>query len=315
MLKWLIKPIPTAIISWLSQERAPQEFPLSNFEIMRHEIRPCDVLLVEGRSRVTDVIKVITQSSWSHAALYIGRLHDIEDPIARKRIQMYYDGQPDTQLIIESQLGYGTIVRPLNTYDRDHLRICRPREITYKDSQKVIRFAVSRLGTDYDVRQIFDLLRYLFPWAVMPRRWRSSLFNYMPGKSLRTVCSTMIAEAFSYIQYPILPLIKKSSDHGIQLFRRNPKVCTPRDFDHSPYFDIIKYPYMEFNESARYRLMPWKGNIGLSGDESGVYIEDEKIPWPEDLSKSTEVESPSKLEDNIDEKNNSSGEDQNQKNS
>ena len=271
---WLFRPVSNAIISWLTKERPSSPFPLSNFEILRHEIRPCDVLLVEGRSKVTDVIKLITQSSWSHAALYIGRIHDIEDPISRKKIQTYYDGQPDTQLIIESQLGQGTIIRPLSIYDRDHLRICRPKEIAFKDSQKLVKFAVSKLGTHYDVRQIFDLMRYLFPWGIMPRKWRSSLFNYMPEKSLKTVCSTMIAEAFGHIQYPILPLVKKSSKDGIRLFRRNPRICTPRDFDYSPYFDIIKYPFMEFDDKARYRLMPWRGKMKLSSEEAGLFLDE-----------------------------------------
>src|SRR5690349_7247930 len=37
-------------------------------------LRPGDVLLVEGASRVSTVIKYLTQSTWSHAALYVGPL-------------------------------------------------------------------------------------------------------------------------------------------------------------------------------------------------------------------------------------------------
>lgn len=248
-----------SIVQWLIHERAPSPVPMSDFERARYEIKPGDVILVEGRSRASDVIKSVTQSCWSHAALYIGRLHEIENPIDRQRVKDFYDGQPDVQLIIESELGLGTIVRPLATYDRDHLRICRPRDLTFSDAQKVIGYAVSRLGSDYDVRQIFDLLRFLFPWLVMPRKWRSSLFNSHPGETTKTVCSTMIAEAFGSIQYPILPLVKRSENHELKIYRRNPKLCTPSDFDYSPYFDIIKYPFMNFAQSQpHYRLMPWQ---------------------------------------------------------
>ena len=270
--KWLSGRLIPHLVSWLSNERHPKPFPMCDFTRLRHEIRLCDVILVEGRSRVSDVIKAVTQSPWSHAALYIGRLHDIEDPFTRDRIKNFFDGQPDTQLIVESQIGLGTVVRPLNTYDKDHLRICRPRELAYEDSQRVIRYAVSRLGIGYDIRQIIDLLRFLFPWSLMPRRWRSSLFNYHPGKATRTVCSTMIAEAFSYIQFPILPLLKRSTDNSIQLFMQNPRLCTPSDFDYSPYFDIIKYPFMDFNDNARYRLMPWTGNSALDEEEAKFYL-------------------------------------------
>ena len=247
-----------ALVGWLAHERAPNHIPMSDFERTRYEIKPGDVILVEGRSRVSEVIKNITQSRWSHAALYIGRIHEIEDPLCRQRVKEYFDSQPDVQLIIESELGKGTIVRPLATYDRDHLRICRPRDLTFTDAQKVINYSISKLGTDYDVRQIFDLLRFLFPWLIMPRKWRSSLFTSSAGKTTKTVCSTMIAEAFASIQYPILPLVKRSENHEVKIYRRNPKLCTPSDFDYSPYFDIIKYPFMNFAHSQpHYRLLPW----------------------------------------------------------
>jgi hypothetical protein len=247
------------ITRWLAHERKPDVTPMSDYERMRYEIKPGDVILVEGRSRVSDVIKTVTQSRWSHAALYIGRLHEIEDPLNRQRLKEFFDGQPDMQLIVESELGMGTVVRPLSVYDRDHVRICRPRDITFSDAQRVIGYAINRLGTDYDVRQIFDLLRFLFPWLILPRRWRSSLFTSHPGKTTKTVCSTMIAEAFASIQYPILPLAKRSENHEIKIFRRNPKLCTPSDFDYSPYFDIVKYPFMNFAHSQpHYRLLPWE---------------------------------------------------------
>ena len=259
----------------LMKENPPPEVPLSNFDRLRHEIRPCDVLLVEGRSRASEVIKLVTQSRWSHAALYLGRLHEVENPYSRRRIQQFFDCQPDVQLVVESELGHGTHVRPLAVYERDHLRLCRARELTYQDAQSVLNYAVRQLGTHYDIRQIFDLLRFLLPWALFPRRWRSTLFKTHPGLQTETVCSTMIAEAFGSIQYPILPLVKKNSTNGIQLFRRNPKICTPSDFDYSPYFDIVKYPFVDFSHAkTRYRLLPWKGNAKLAPEEFGYYLEE-----------------------------------------
>jgi hypothetical protein len=264
----------SAIINWLKHERPLHQTPLSNFEKVRHEVRLCDIVLLEGRSRVSEVIKLITQSTWSHAALYIGRLHDIEDPLLRETLLQYYAGTPDTQLIIESELGEGTIVRPLTTYEKEHLRICRPRGLGYEDSQKIIRYCIGRLGSSYDVRQIFDLARFFFPWFIMPRRWRSSLFSTRPGKSTQTVCSTMIAEAFGSVQFPILPLVKRGEGNKVKLYMRNPKLCTPSDFDYSPYFDIIKYPFLDFYHYAEKHLQPWDGVTGLSTDERDYYIEE-----------------------------------------
>jgi len=268
MINW----IRTAVVNWLKHKKPLPHTPLSDFERIRHEVKPCDVILVEGRSRVSEVIKLITQSSWSHAALYIGRLHDIEDPQLREVLGRYYRGNIDKQLIIESELGLGTTVRALTEYEREHLRICRPRGLGFSDSQKVIAYAISRLGTSYDVRQIFDLARFLFPWFIMPRRWRSTLFSARPGKSTQTVCSTMIAEAFGHIQFPILPLVKRIDGDRVQLFMRNPKLCTPSDFDYSPYFDIIKYPFLDFHHHAEQRLLPWQGAARLTEAERGMYM-------------------------------------------
>ncbi len=252
-----------ALVRWLTRDRPPSKIPLCDFERIRYEVKCGDVILVEGRSRVADMIKFITQSRWSHAALYVGRIHDIEDPRARARIKAFYDGQPDVQLIVESELGRGTVARPLHVYDQDHVRICRPRDLTYTDSQRIINYATSRLGSDYDTRQIFDLFRLLFPWWFLPRRWRSSLFHRNIGSSTRTVCSTMIAESFATIDYPILPLVEREEDGDLQLYRRNPKLFTPSDFDYSPYFDIIKYPFVDITERGRRRhLMPYQAEEG-----------------------------------------------------
>lgn len=263
------------VVKWLNHEHPPREIPLSDFERVRYEIKPGDVILVEGRTRVSEVIKLLTQSRWSHAALYLGRIHEIDHPMSRKRLKSFYDGQPDVQLIVESELGKGTIIRPLTFYDRDHLRICRPRDLTYKDMQSVVNYAISRLGSNYDIRQIFDLARFLFPWWIMPRKWRSSIFQRNIGVATKTVCSTMIAEAFGSIQYPILPLVKRDDNNEVKVFRRNPKLCTPSDFDYSPYFDIIKYPFIDFStRKPHYRLMPWSRESSLQVHEEGHYLTD-----------------------------------------
>jgi len=260
------------IVKWLNGEKAPLEIPLSDFERVRYEIKPCDVILVEGRTRISNVIRQITQSSWTHAALYIGRLHDIEDPKFRAKVTENFKGEPDVQLVIESLLGRGTIVRPLEVYAKDHVRICRPRGLVYQDSQQAIDFAISRLGLNYDIRQILDLGRFLFPWALWPRRWRSSLFAHNAGRPTHTVCSTMLAEAFAYIQFPILPLVKKSAEAGVQLFHRNPKLCTPKDFDYSPYFDVIKYPFIDCCDYGTYRLLPWHGPDQVIAGSTSSYV-------------------------------------------
>ncbi|EKD74449.1 MAG: hypothetical protein ACD_44C00445G0002 [uncultured bacterium] len=258
------------LVSWLMKQNPSDKFPLSDFERIRYEIRPCDVLLIEGRSRVAEVINLITQSAWSHACLYIGRLHDIENPDTRNLLlKAHPDINPNEQLIVEGLLGKGTVISPITDYNNDHIRICRPKGITHKDAQLVIDYAVNHLGIKYDIRQIFDLARFLFPWSILPRRWRSSLFNYHLGELTKESCSSLIAEAFSSVQFPILPVIKQHHGKGIELIKRFPKLYTPSDFDYSPFFEIIKYPIFELSDTPTYRTLPWREGL-LSDDEGHI---------------------------------------------
>ena len=248
------------LVRWLTEEKPDDDVPTCDFERLSYEVRPGDAILVEGCSRVSDVIKMITQSPWTHSALYIGRLHDIDSHVMRARVQTYYDGDPGAQLIVEALMDEGTVVTPLSKYRRDHLRICRPRGLSPPDAQKVISYAISQLGKDYDVRQLLDLARFMFPWSVVPRRWRSSLFQHNAGAPTRNVCSTLMAEAFMAVRFPVLPVIEHHQDGRARFYKRNPRLFAPRDFDYSPYFNIIKCPYWGRVEHAPYHQVPWSAD-------------------------------------------------------
>lgn len=271
------------LVGWLTFEKGNQQTPLSDFDRLRYELRPGDVLLVEGRSRVSNIIKMITQSIWTHSMLYIGRLHDIDDPELRKHITKFYKGNIDEDhLLIESLLGKGTIIDNLNKYRGEHLRICRPNGLTRQDAQQVVAYSIRQLGTDYNVRQLLDLARFMFPYGIVPRRWRSSLFEHNAGRPTQTVCSTMMAEAFSRVHFPIRPVLHQDDDGNLRMFRRNTKLITPPDFDYSPYFEIIKYPLLDLDELAVYRKLPW--------DRSGVHCNEAGDCFIEDTSSIVEIE-------------------------
>lgn len=258
------------LTAYLMRETPPDGLPLSDFEKLRYEIKPCDILLVEGQSRVSNVIRMVTQSPWTHSMIYLGRVRDLENPLLRARVREAYSGDEEDQVVIESLLGKGTIVTPLKRYKDLHVRICRPDGITREDAQKVIGYAIGKLGQEYDVRQILDLARLLVPWSLLPRRWRSSLFRYNAGESTRQICSTLLAEAFASVRFPILPVRRQNAENEIALYQRNPKLITPKDFDYSPFFNIIKYPIYELSERTLYRQLPWAEGIAP--------IEDHKKP-------------------------------------
>lgn len=265
---------------WLTKDKQSGETPFCDFERLSYEVRPCDVLLVEGRSRVSEIIKIVTQSSWTHTALYIGRLHDIDSPALRERISRFYKGDASAQLVIEALLGRGTVVTPLTFYKDFHLRICRPTHISRQDAQQVISVAVQRLGTGYDVRQLLDLARFMFPYGLLPRHWRSSLFAHNAGDPTRCICSTMMVEAFQSVHYPVLPVVRQAKSGDTKLYKRNPRLHSPKDFDYSPYFDIIKYPFMGAENLAIYRQLPWSADgmvLNDSKDNRSASATDDKL--------------------------------------
>src|SRR4029079_5874911 len=139
-------------INWLTSEPPPVEPPPCYFNRLKYEVRPGDVILVEGRSRVSKVIRIITQSPWTHAAIYVGRLHDIEDPHLRKIVATHMQKRENLRLVIEGLPGLGIVVTPLSTYRHRHIRICRPIGLTPTDAELVIAFVIKSLGIPYNVR-------------------------------------------------------------------------------------------------------------------------------------------------------------------
>lgn len=265
-----------AFNEWLSNEPPPSDVPPYDYNRLKYEIRPGDVLLIEGRSRVSNIIRTITQSPWTHAALYIGRLHDLEDNSLKRILVKHMEKRENVRLVIEGILGKGTVVTPLTNYRHNHIRICRPIGLSPADAQLVIAYAIKSLGKKYNVRQILDLARFLLPWSILPRRWGSSLFRQPTGEPDSGICSSMIAEAFDSVHFPVLPFIH-SQEKGIEMIRRNPYLFSPKDFDYSPYFEIIKYPLLSPEEQVPYyRRLPWSEPDVLHHDHGIVSDPKEK---------------------------------------
>jgi hypothetical protein len=246
-------------IDWLNAI-PPNEYDegLCHFEFLEREVRPGDVILFAGKTRVSKAIQMVALSPWTHAALYIGRLNDIHDPLAREKLQAHFHGDPNEQLLVESLLGQGTIVTPLKNYYSENLRICRPSGLDWRDSDHVVSAAIDHLGMEYDVHQLLDLARFLFPYGILPRRWRSSLFQHNAGHPTHIICSSMIARCFQQVNYPILPTISNDQQDKVSLCERHFRLFIPSDFDYSPYFEIVKYPAWNFSEQPAYRNLPWQ---------------------------------------------------------
>ena len=251
-----LRPIGRAIARFLSKPRPGTGYaPTSTPEALQSTLRRGDVLLVDGTSRFSGTIKYLTQSTWSHASLYLG-------------------DTGDGPQLIEADINDGVRIIPLSDYFDYHTRICRPTGLSADGIEQVIAHLTGRLGHQYDVRNIFDLLRFLLIKPPLPARWRRRWLALGSGDPTRAICSSLIAEAFQQQRYPILPatviddacnLDNKQCQREL-LHIRHHSLFAPRDFDISPYFDVIKPTLAQGFDPA---TLAWDDDTAGKGTANG----------------------------------------------
>ena len=126
MFTWGRQKIGRWLATYLGQPiKSYVPFSVTPARTLRQQLRPGDVLLVEGDKRISVAIKYLTQSTWSHAALYVGNVED-------DRL-----GANDGDLLIEADMKQGVIAVPLSKYRALNTRICRPVNLTDGDREKI----------------------------------------------------------------------------------------------------------------------------------------------------------------------------------
>lgn len=219
-------------------------------------LQPCDVLLVEGSSRIATAIKYLTTSTWSHAALCVATDDDAPS---------LDEGRPAT--LVEADVRDGVRAVAPARYVGANVRICRPVALAEADHARIIAHVRGALGQHYDLRNVLDLARYLLPEPPVPARFRRRLLVLGSGEPTRAICSTLIARAFQEVRYPILP-IPETRDRHTGFRQRHHSFITPRDFDLSPFFAVVK-PTLEAGFDPR--RFAWSEDAAASaGDAEGA---------------------------------------------
>jgi hypothetical protein len=249
----LTKPVGRLLARYFNQpSRNYHPFSISRPGLLRKALEPGDVLLVEGDRRISVAIKYLTQSTWSHAALYVG--YEISGD--------FWSG------LVEAGLENGVIAVPLDKYEALNTHVCRPLGLREEDRERVVRYMIERIGMAYDLTNVIDLMRYLLPTPPVPVRWRRRMIALGSVDPSRAICSTLIARAFQSIGYPILPTVEIERVEGwhphVQIEReilhiRHYSLFNPRDFDISPYFQVIK---PTIDEGFDYRALVWATRPG-----------------------------------------------------
>lgn len=261
--------VVAAMMRVLCKPRRTYEQRIPNdLAALQANLRPGDVILVEGDQRISQVIRYLTQSSWSHAALYIGdELRHFDAKLAAEMRERW--GEEARYLLVEA-LEDGVVCNPVAKYLRYNIRVCRPRGLRRDDLERILREVTSQIGRPYDVRHVMELARYFFPVSLIPRRWRRAALRY-GGEASAVICTTMLARAFASVGFPIVPRVTMGGAEPQGWWQRftarrprlravyhreDPALVTPRDFDLSPYFEIVKFNHATA-VNFDYRRIQW----------------------------------------------------------
>ncbi len=270
-IEWMIRFV-------VKEHRGYRQRNPNDLEALRAVLRPGDVVLVEGSQRISEIIKYLTQSSWSHAALYVG------DAVTKRGGSLARDardefGDESNFLLVEATVEKGVSPAPLSKYIDHNLRICRPVRLRPGDLATVLDTVIAQIGDPYNVDHIIGLFRYFVPITLLGP-WRRSALDAPNPPTKDVICSSQIAMAFERVRYPVQPTVAHA-DHprakgrrvpGWSLLGRrrtkrsllesgvftpaDPRFITPRDFDLSPYFRVVK-PVADDRSDFDYKKINW----------------------------------------------------------
>src|SRR3954466_9361372 len=122
--------ISDAILRFLSQPTtryAP--FFAPDQDLLRRALQPGDIILIEGNTRLSAIIKFLTQSTWSHAALYVGN----------QNAHIIADAEP--AVLLEAEADTGVALVPLSKYAHLNTRICRSVGLSEEGRRTVVEYA------------------------------------------------------------------------------------------------------------------------------------------------------------------------------
>ncbi|RMF61782.1 MAG: hypothetical protein D6748_00890 [Calditrichaeota bacterium] len=237
----------------------------NNMENLYKYIRKGDVVLVEGRTKLSRIIQLFSNSNWSHIGMYVGdELIQPHRPYREQFLEKFGDNA--NHLLIEAYAGDGVIAVPLQKYQNYNIRVCRPYNILEEDLKQVVEEVISNLGKRYDKQNIVDIALMLLPRWLNPFKKRSVKACLGSCNEFQVICSGMIARAFQHVGYPVLPVLTTTPDksnplklnpYGGILSMRHYSQILPRDFDLSPNFQIIKFNIIETGEFD-YKKLKWE---------------------------------------------------------
>jgi hypothetical protein len=212
LMRTAVKPLAT----WLNQpytRYAPAV--VTDPEMLGRGLLPGDVILVEGNTRFAALVRTLTQSTWSHVAMFVGPLGP----------------GPDPACIVEADLEQGVRAIALSELRGMHTRAVRANGLEPAARAEVARRVRERIGEPYDLDCALAFARSL--WSSRPQPPRARLV----ATPQAAICSTLLAEAFEAQGYPVLPA--RAASLATAVTEAAGRILMPRDFDVSPFFGVV----------------------------------------------------------------------------
>ena len=180
---------------------------------LSNELRHGDVILASGRTRAAALVRRFTGSCWAHAAMYVGPLEE----------------GPDPRCIVEADIAEGVRAVPLTEFRGQRVLVLRPTGLEAQDRHRLAQWIMARIGNRYDLAHAWALaktvLRVPLPFRVPP----------VSESATRFICSSLLAQAFVLVGYPIAPAHVRVRDAAGPDLR----YVTPRDFESASGFEVI----------------------------------------------------------------------------
>jgi hypothetical protein len=176
-------------------------------------LRHGDVVLASGRTRAAALVRRLTGSCWAHAAMYVGPLEE----------------GPDPRCIVEADIAEGVRAVPLTEFRGQRVLVLRPTGLAPEDRYRLAQWILTHIGDRYDLVHAWALAKTLLhlplPLRVPP----------VSESATRFICSSLLAQAFLLVGYPIAPAhvrVRVASAPDL-------RYVTPRDFASASGFEVI----------------------------------------------------------------------------
>jgi len=164
-------------------------------------LRPGDVLLTEGNTRMAALVRRLTRSPWAHVSIYVGPLEPGDDP----------------RCVVEAEIHTGVRAVPLSEFKGQRARIVRPLGLHETDRQCLADWLVGHIGHPYDLAHALALGLW-FLNLPGPRT--------MVHDAKRFICSSLLVHAFLFVGHPIAA--------------NEARCVVPGDFESAAGFEVVK---------------------------------------------------------------------------